>query len=83
MKNSNSQKYKRGRTSKSRTWKRTNNYFKIHENEIAENHAFKDMSSIPLVVKTTFAPALISFSMRSFVMSASLKRYIESALHKA
>lgn len=31
------------------------------------------MSSIPFVVKITFAPALRSFSIRSFVMSASLQ----------
>lgn len=32
------------------------------------------MSSIPFAVNTTFAPALRSFSMRSFVMSASLEK---------
>lgn len=32
------------------------------------------MSSIPFAVKTTFAPAFKSFSMRSFVISASLKK---------
>jgi hypothetical protein len=37
-------------------------------------HTFKDISSIPLVVNTTLAPALRIFSIRSFVMSDSLSK---------
>lgn len=40
---------------------------------IAVMYTLSAMSSIPLVVNITFAPALKSFSIRSFVMSASLQ----------
>jgi len=40
---------------------------------VPQKHTLSAMSSIPLVVRTTLAPAFNSFSIRSLVISASLQ----------
>ncbi len=42
----------------------------------ASTNCFKQRSSIPPVVKITFAPALSNLATRSLAISVSLKRYL-------
>lgn len=54
----------------------TKTHITLKKKNKENNHkklALSAISSMPFVVRMTFAPAFKSFSMRSFVMSASLQ----------
>ena len=56
--------------------------YSCERNTTMQELTFSAMSSIPFAVKTTLAPALRSFSMRSFVMSASLwEKSVNAKIH--